>query len=176
MTYAGAGVSTTREFMVMAFWQLSDHPELREEFLTTTEEGQFAILEEILRLDPIAGYLYRRSANDVPEITDAGTKEGDLFAINIRHANWDPAVAGECPFQLDSQRAKRQKVVGAFMSFGDGPHRCPGSQVALHEARFFLDRLLRVPGIKLENPPKVSWSMSTQGYELRGAVVTCDRQ
>jgi cytochrome P450 len=61
------------------------------------------------------------------------------------------------------------------MSFGDGPHRCPGSQVALHETRFFLDRLLRVPGFKLVKPPTVGWSLSTQGYELRDAVVTCDR-
>jgi cytochrome P450 len=84
-------------------------------------------------------------------------------------------VVGECPFQIDPDRAKRQKVAGSWMSFGDGPHRCPGSQVALHETRIFLDRLLRVPGFKMVKPPKVYWSLSTQGYELREAVVTSDK-
>jgi cytochrome P450 len=175
MTYAAAGVSTTREFMIMAAWQLFDHPDLMEKFLKGDEADQFAILEEILRLDPIAGYLYRRSVNDVPETAGGPVEKGELLAINIRAANQDEAVVGECPFQLDPERAKRQKVVGAYMSFGDGPHRCPGSQVALHESRIFLDRLLRVPGIKLKTPPNIGWSMSTQGYELRGAIVTCDR-
>jgi cytochrome P450 len=175
MTYAGAGVSTTREFMVMAFWQLWDHPELREQFLAADEAGQFAIIEEILRLDPIAGYLYRRAAEPVSAMSEGPASEGDLFAINIRAANQDPGIAGDAPYQLDPERAKRQKVVGAFMSFGDGPHRCPGSQVALHETRVFLDRLLRVPGIRLAKPPTVGWSLSTQGYELRDAIITCDR-
>jgi cytochrome P450 len=60
------------------------------------------------------------------------------------------------------------------MTFGDGPHRCPGAQVALHESRIFVDRLLRVPGLRLVSEPKVSWSLATQTYELRGAIVACD--
>jgi cytochrome P450 len=175
MTYAGAGVSTTREFMVMAVWQLCDHPELKERFLNGSEEEQFAIIEEILRIEPIAGYLYRRPVTDVPETSEGPVKEGQLVAIDIRGVNADTSIVGECPYQLDPDRAKRQKIAGSWMSFGDGPHRCPGSQVALHETRFFLDRLLRVPGFKLVTPPKVGWSLSTQGYELRDAVVTCDR-
>jgi cytochrome P450 len=175
MTYAGAGVSTTREFMVLAAWQLCDHPELRERFLAGDEDEQFAIIEEILRLDPIAGFLYRKPVNEVPETVEGTIPSGQLLAIDIRGANADEAVVGECPFQIDPDRAKRQKVAGSWMSFGDGPHRCPGSQVALHETRIFLDRLLRVPGFKLSVPPKVYWSLSTQGYELREAVVTCDK-
>jgi cytochrome P450 len=174
MTYGGAGVATTREFMVMASWQLFDHPDLKERFLNGTEEDQFAILEEILRLDPIAGFLYRRVTKDIPETTGGPLKEGDLLAINLRASNSDEAVTGACPHQLDPDRAKKMKVVGPYLSFGDGPHRCPGAQVALHETRIFLDRLLRVPGIRLVKPPQVGWNWSTQGYELRGAIVACD--
>jgi cytochrome P450 len=61
------------------------------------------------------------------------------------------------------------------MSFGDGPHRCPGSQVALHESRVFLDRLLRVPGIRMQKTPDMVLSVQTQGYELRGCIVACDK-
>jgi len=98
-----------------------------------------------------------------------------LLGVRIGGVNTDESVVGECPFQIDPDRAKRKKVAGSWLSFGDGPHRCPGSQVALHESRIFLDRLLRVPGFRLAKPPTIGWSMSTQGYELREAVVTCDR-
>jgi cytochrome P450 len=174
LTYGGAGISTTREFMVMAAWHLFDKPQLKERFLNGSEEDQFAILQEILRLDPIAGFLYRRSAAEVPESSGGPIREGELLAIHIRGSNTDEAVVGPCPLQLDPDRAKRQKNVGTYLSFGDGPHRCPGSHVALHETRVFLDRLLRVPGIRLHAEPKIGWNLSTQGYELRGAVVACD--
>lgn len=175
MTYAGAGVSTTREFMVLAAWQLEDHPDLKARFLAGDEEEQFAIIEELLRLDPIAGYLYRKPVSDVEGTIEGTVPAGQLIALDIRGANADETVVGECPYQIDPDRARRQKVAGSWMSFGDGPHRCPGSQVALHETRIFLDRLLRVPGFKISVPPKIYWSMSTQGYELREAVVTCDK-
>jgi cytochrome P450 len=174
-TYAGAGVSTTREFIVLAAWQLFDHPDLMKRFLEGDEADQFAILEEILRLDPVANFVYRESTIDLPSATsDEQFKPGELFAIHLRDANTDTKAVGECPFQLDPDRPKRMKAAGSWMSFGDGPHRCPGSQVALHESRVFLDRLLRVPGIRMEKAPHMICSVQTQGYELRGCIVACD--
>jgi cytochrome P450 len=61
------------------------------------------------------------------------------------------------------------------MSFGDGPHRCPGAQVALHETRVFLDTLLRVPGVRLATEPTIGWCAPIAGYEVHGAVVACDK-
>lgn len=174
LTYAGAGVTTTREFMAMVAWHLFDDPALKEQFLNANEDGQFAILEEILRIDPVTTFVYRRSADGVPETSGGPIKQGELLAVNIRDVNTDPAVAGECPFQLDPGRAKRMKVMGSYMSFSDGPHRCPGSQVALHETRIFIDRLFRIPGLRLEKPPKLTWFDGTQGYELRDMIITCD--
>jgi cytochrome P450 len=176
MTYAGAGVSTTREFIVMAAWQLFDDPALMDRFLNGDEADQFAILEEILRLDPVANYVYRQSTIEIQaSVSGTPVKQGEVFAINIRDVNTDESVVGECPFKLDPDRAKRMKNTGSWMSFGDGPHRCPGSQVALHESRVFLDRLLRVPGIRMAKKPQMILSVQTQGYELRGCIVTCDR-
>jgi len=57
------------------------------------------------------------------------------------------------------------------MSFGDGPHRCPGAAVALQEAAIFLDQLLRVPGLRLEQPPTMTMNPVSTGYELRDAVI-----
>lgn len=175
-TYAGAGVSTTREFIVLAAWQLFDNPGLMKQFLEGDEAGQFAILEEILRLDPVASYVYRQSTIELPNsVSGTPVTEGEVFAVALRDVNTDQAVVGECPFQLDPDRPKRMKAAGSWMSFGDGPHRCPGSQVALHESRVFLDRLLRVPGIRMERKPELVLSVQTQGYELRGCIVACDR-
>jgi len=62
---------------------------------------------------------------------------------------------------------------GSFMSFGDGSHRCPGSQVAIAETRVFLDRLMRLPGLKLARTPQMTWCDGLMSYELRDAIVTC---
>jgi len=175
-TYAGAGVTATKEFIVLAAWQLFDHPDLKARFLEGTEAEQVAILEEILRLDPAGNYMYRQSTIELPAADGSGTiNPGDVIAINVREANIDPKAVGERPFEIDPDRPKRTKNTGSWMSFGDGPHRCPGAQVALQESRVFLDRLFRVPGIRLVKPPKMILAVQTQGYELRGCIVGCDR-
>jgi cytochrome P450 len=175
LTYGVAGVSTTREFIVMAAWHLFEKDDLRARFLSGTEEDQFAIIKEILRLEPVAGHLYRRALQDVPDAAGGPIKTGERLGVNLRAVNADEAIAGTCPYQIDPDRAKRMRVIGPYLSFGDGAHRCPGAQVALHETRVFLDRLLRVPGIRLVSEPRISCNLSTQGYELRGAIVACDR-
>ncbi|MFC0204800.1 cytochrome P450 [Novosphingobium soli] len=174
LSYAGAGMMTTREFIVMAAWHLFEKADLRARYLAGSHEDQFAILEEILRLEPVASMLHRRAAEPVEGMPGTALAEGETACISIREANVDEAITGPCPFELDPDRARRMKVVGPYMSFGDGPHRCPGAQVALHETRIFLDRLLRLPGIRLTAEPKVLWNPQIQGYELRGAVVACD--
>jgi cytochrome P450 len=174
MTYATAGMLTTREFIVMVAWHLFENAELRELFLTGGEEAQFGILDEILRLEPVAAMLHRKAAED---FTAAGreVKAGELYGINMREVNVDEAVTGACPFAIDPDRAKRQRIAGSWMSFGDGPHRCPGSQVALHETRVFVDALLRVPGVHLRQTPTIGWCAPIMGYEVHGAVVACDK-
>lgn len=168
MTYAAAGMVTTREFIVMAAWHLFERPELRADFLAGDEARQFAILNEILRLEPIASLLYRR------EPGQPGGREVK-YALDLRSIHADEAAVGPCPYALDPDRAQRTRTNGSFLSFGAGAHHCPGRQVALHETRMFLDALLRVPGVRLTRPPDVGWSQMLMSYELRGAVIACDR-
>lgn len=174
LSYGGAGMMTTREFIVMSAWHLFEKPALLERFLNGDEADQFAILEEILRLEPVASLVHRRAVEPVTAAEFGAVTPGEVVAISIRDANNDEKITGACPFELDPDRAKRMKVVGPYMSFGDGPHRCPGAQVALHETRIFLERLFRLPGIRLVNEPKITWNVHIQGYELRGATVACD--
>jgi cytochrome P450 len=173
MTYAVAGMVTTREFIVMAAWHLFERHDLRARFIAGDEADQLAILEEILRLEPVASALHRRVAEEV-SIGSRAVPAGTLLAIDIRGANTDESAVGPCPHMLDADRAKRLKAGGGYLSFGYGSHRCPGSQVAMHETRVFLDRLLRVRGIRLEQAPQIGWSEMIMSYELRGAVIACD--
>ena len=174
MTYAVAGMVTTREFIVMAAWHLLESDALRARFLTGDEADQLAILDEILRLEPVASVLQRRAAEEM-EIGSGTIPAGTLLAVDIRSANTDESVTGPYPYALDPDRAKRMKAAGGYLSFGYGSHRCPGSQVAMHETRVFLDRLLRVPGIRLEHAPQIGWSDLLMSYELRGAMIACSR-
>jgi cytochrome P450 len=175
MTYATAGMITTREFIVMVAWHLLENDALRRQFLEGGEEVQFAILDEILRIDPVAAYVYRRADEDLITSDGREVKAGEKFLIDIRNINLDPAATGACPHAIDAERSKRQKMPSNWLSFADGPHRCPGAQVAMHETRVFIDALLRVPGIRLAKPPELGWIEDINGYELHGAIVECDR-
>ena len=165
---------TTREFIVMVAWHLFERRALRERFLAATDDAQLLILQEILRLEPVAGFVLRRTAEDF-EAASQPLRAGSHFAIDVRAANTDESVVGAGPHVLDPERATRRGENGTFMSFGDGTHRCPGWQVALHETRVFIDRLLRVPGIRMEREPDMTWNSIVSGYELRNAIVACDR-
>jgi hypothetical protein len=177
ITYGVAGVATARELIVLAAWHLFDRPDPRKRFLESDESGRIVMLEEVLRLEPVVGTLYRRAERDIilndngrPEDVSAGT----VLAIDVRAANADPAAAGVCPHRLDPDRQiQDHRLPGSLMSFGDGAHRCPGAAIALQESAIFLDQLFRVPGIRLARAPTVSSNSVVGSYELRGAVVTC---
>lgn len=168
LTYGAAGMVTTREFITMAGWHLLEDEALRARFLEGDEASRFVILEEILRLEPVVGMLFRRIGSS------PGNGPAPIVALDVRGANGDEAAVGTCPYRLDPDRTPADKVGGAGLAFGDGEHRCPGAQVALQEAAIFLDRLLRVPGIRLANAPDVGWNGLIAGYELRGATLVCD--
>ncbi|MES2056001.1 MAG: cytochrome P450 [Pseudomonadota bacterium] len=168
LTYGAAGMVTTREFITMAAWHLLGDDMLRARFLDGDEAARIAILEEILRLEPVVGMLFRRNG------TPAGNDAEPVVALDVRGANSDEAAVGACPHRLDPDRKRADKVGGAGLAFGDGEHRCPGAQVALQETAIFLDTMLRVPGIRLARTPQIGWNGLIAGYELRGATLVCD--
>jgi cytochrome P450 len=113
---------------------------------------------------------------DLADVPPDGVAAGSRVSLCIRAANLDEAEVGPNPTRLDPDRAKRQNINASYMSFGDGDHRCPGWQVALTETRVFLDKLLRVPGVRLVRKPDIHWAPPMlMSYELRNAVIACDR-
>lgn len=176
LVYGAAGMATTREFIVMAAWHMLSNDAIRKVFLEGNEDEKIAILEEILRLEPVVGYIYRRLQEDLPSTDgiEQDVRKGDAVAIDVRAANSDVAAFGDCPLHIKPGRKVNVKYGNAGLAFGDGEHRCPGSQVALQETCLFLERLMHVPGLKLERAPDLSWNRLVTGYELRNCVIVCD--
>src|SRR5690554_5172947 len=168
ITYGAAGMVTTREFIAMAAWHLLDDEALRRRYLGGDEGERQALLAEVIRLEPVVGRLYRRLEGDL-ELAQGGTlPAGARVAVDVRAANADPAAVGPQPLCPDPDRRPAAKGVQRYgLSFGDGHHRCPGSFLALEEADVFLHRLLSLPGLRLAQPPSVSFNDLVQGYELR---------
>ena len=173
VTYGTAGMVTTREFIVMCAWQLLRYPRLLERYLTAGQPERFAILNEVIRLEPVVGHLYRRAtaAIEVAEGDRTWTiPAGELVDLCIRPANADPEAVGSDPLDLCPGRPLPPGVNAAGLSFGDGAHRCPGQPLALLETDLLLGRLLALrPRIVAE--PTLAWDNLIEGYQLRGLVL-----
>ena len=170
VTYGTAGMVTTREFIVMAAWHLLEDDALRERYLVAGTEERLAILNEVIRLEPVVGHLYRRATAPVP-ITDGGeewtVEPGDLVDVCVRAANADPEQGGEEPLTLRPGRSLPGGVNPTVLTFGDGAHKCPGQPLALLEADVLLTRLLR-RSPRLVGEPELGWDNLIEGYWLRG--------
>ena len=176
LTFAAAGMATTREFISVATWHFLEQPELRTRYLIASTEERSAMLEEILRLEPVVGNLYRRATEEI-HIQSAGKEvvisAGDLIDIDIHGANTDESIVGAEPLAIcPARELKGDRVPHALMSFGDGHHRCPGSYIAIQETDIFLKRLLALDGLHIKKLPDLSWNELVTGYELRDFVVT----
>jgi cytochrome P450 len=170
VTYGTAGMVTTREFIVMAAWHLLQDDRLRQRYLVAGERERMAILEEIIRLEPVVGHFYRRATAPVA-ISDGGQEwtiqPGELVDVCVRSANTDPRAVGDAPLSLCPGRELPSGVNPTVLTFGDGAHKCPGQPLAMREADVLLTRLLaRRPRILAE--PELGWDNLIEGYWLRG--------
>lgn len=178
VTYGAAGMATTREFISVATWHLLEQPALRDRFVRGDEDERQAILQELLRLEPVVGRLYRRATADFEVDGDNGPitiAAGDLIDLHIYATNADEQIVGDQPLQICPARPlSTDKAAPTMLSFGDGAHRCPGAYVALQETDIFLQRLLAIPSLRVEQKPSVSWNELIAGYEIRNFVIAVD--
>jgi len=174
MMLCGAGMQTTREFISLAAWHMLEKPWLKDAFLAADYDGKVGIMEELLRLDPIVSTLYRRAPEDLAEAAKEDFRPGQTYGVSIRHANHDASAVGECPHAIDLKRKDRLGDQAPMMSFGNGVHRCPGSPLAINETLFLLDRLLRVPGIRLASRPEIEWEPNVSTFVISNVLVECD--
>nr|WP_255622553.1 cytochrome P450 [Tessaracoccus sp. OS52] len=173
VTYGTAGMVTTREFITMAAWHLLENDALRQRYLVAGRPERHAILNEIIRLEPVVGHLYRR-AQAAFEVGDdehtAAIQPGDLIDVCVRQVNADPAAVGPEPLNLRPGRELPPGVDESVLTFGDGAHRCPGQPLAITETDILLTRLLsRDPDVVAQ--PTLGWDDLIEGYRLRGLAL-----
>jgi len=93
-------------------------------------------MEEMLRTEsPVQG-MFRMVTKDV-ELGEQSMKAGDFVWVSVGSANRDPAVFPE----PDDKRYDRKGVTGKYVSFGSGPHTCPGTALTRLELRTVLELL-----------------------------------
>jgi cytochrome P450 len=175
VTFGAAGMVTTREFISMAAWHLLQDEALRRDYLARDADGRKRFLAEVVRLEPVVGHLLRRAERPLELEVDGRTETiapGTLIDVDIRSANADAAAVGDRPLELVPDRELRMRGLQPYgLSFGDGHHRCPGSFLALEEADVFLERLLRLPDLRIVSGPALRYSELVQGFELRAFKV-----
>jgi cytochrome P450 len=179
LTYAAAGMVTTREFISVAAWHLFTDAALRERYTTGSESERLAVIHELLRLEPAVARLKRKTtgALSLPSADGSVTVPGDaLVEIFVDEANTDPAAVGDTPTAVRPGRPTTTGRYAAALSFGDGPHRCPGADIALMEANVFLGHLFALEGIRMLTPPRVTFQDEIGGYVIRGLRVAVDRR
>ncbi|MFF5982554.1 cytochrome P450 [Streptomyces olindensis] len=129
------------------FYVLLTRPELAERLRAEPEIRPRAI-DELLRWIPHrnAVGLSRIALEDV-EVQGVRIREGDAIYVSYLAANRDPDVFPD-PETIDFARSPNPHV-----SFGFGPHYCPGGMLARLESELLVDALLDgVPGLRLAVP------------------------
>ncbi|MEV4636705.1 cytochrome P450 [Actinoplanes sp. NPDC049548] len=165
VTFAAAGMVTTREFITVAAWHLFTDDDLRAAYTGGDEKQRVAILHEILRLEPVVANLARWTTAEVA-VPGAVIPPGARVDIGVAAANLDSGAVGPDAGQVCPGRSLADGVGDAGLSFGDGPHRCPGAYIAIQETDIFLTKLLAVPGLRMVSSPKVAIRPEIASYEL----------
>ncbi|WP_052462304.1 cytochrome P450 [Nigerium massiliense] len=177
VTYGAAGMVTTREFISMCTWHLLTDDGLRRRYLDADQHERYLILSEVLRLEPIVGHLFRRAQRDFAFTADGQThqvRSGELLDLFIRQANSDESTVGAEPLQLRPGRDLPRGIGEEVMSFGDGPHKCPGNALAIQETDVLVRKLMALD-LEVVQEPTIGWDALISGYSLRGFVLRARR-
>nr|1GWI_A Chain A, CYTOCHROME P450 154C1 [Streptomyces coelicolor A3(2)]1GWI_B Chain B, CYTOCHROME P450 154C1 [Streptomyces coelicolor A3(2)] len=154
-----AGHETTISLIVNAVVNLSTHPEQRALVLSGEAEWS-AVVEETLRFStPTSHVLIRFAAEDVP-VGDRVIPAGDALIVSYGALGRDERAHGPTADRFDLTRTSGNRHI----SFGHGPHVCPGAALSRMEAGVALPALyarfphldLAVPAAELRNKPVVT--------------------
>ncbi|MEU8713895.1 cytochrome P450 [Streptomyces sp. NPDC048663] len=154
-----AGHETTISLIVNAVVNLSAHPDQRARVLSG-EVDWSAVVEETLRWStPTSHVLIRFATEDVP-VGDRVLPAGDALIVSYAAIGRDEEAHGPSAGAFDVGREPGNRHI----SFGHGPHVCPGAALSRLEAGVALPALyerfpgldLAVPASELRNKPVVT--------------------
>ncbi|MEV2217120.1 cytochrome P450 [Streptomyces sp. NPDC050997] len=154
-----AGHETTISLIVNAVVNLSTHPDQRA-LVLSGEVDWTAVVEETLRHStPTSHVLIRFATEDVP-VGDKVIPAGDALIVSYGALGRDEQAHGPSAGDFDITRETKNRHI----SFGHGPHVCPGAALSRLEAGVALPALyerfprldLAVPAGELRNKPVVT--------------------
>ncbi|MGW0970684.1 cytochrome P450 family protein [Streptomyces sp. NPDC002516] len=154
-----AGHETTISLIVNAVVNLSAHPDQRA-LVLSGEVDWSAVVEETLRFaTPTSHVLIRFATEDVP-VGDKVIPAGDALIVSYGAIGRDENAHGPTAGAFDVSRTSPNRHI----SFGHGPHVCPGAALSRLEAGVALPALyerfpsldLAVPAQDLRNKPVVT--------------------
>ncbi|MGE4304040.1 MAG: cytochrome P450 [Novosphingobium sp.] len=137
------GIATTTYVMASALAHMAEHPEDRR-FLAANPDRMAGAVEEFARAFPPIVGIGRTCTRDV---TVAGTemKQGDFVMLAYSASSRDPRAV-ENASNVDIHRE-----TVPHNTFGAGPHRCIGSNLARLEIRIMLQEWLkRIPEFSIK--------------------------
>ncbi|MET7287996.1 cytochrome P450 [Streptomyces sp. NPDC005573] len=143
-----AGHETTISLIVNAVVNLSAHPDQRALVLSGQADWS-AVVEETLRYaTPTSHVLIRFATEDVP-VGDRVIPAGDALIVSYGAIGRDEKAHGPSAGDFDITRETKNRHI----SFGHGPHVCPGAALSRLEAGVALPALYaRFPGLDLAVP------------------------
>ncbi|MFD6949542.1 cytochrome [Nocardiopsis sp. TSRI0078] len=149
LTVVAAGHETTVNLLNNTVRALLAHPD-QFAMLRRGETTWEAVIEETLRYDPPNNVMMFRFATEDVEIEGETIRKGEALMTHYGAATRDRAEFGEDPHPAVFDPARTR---GRHISFGYGPHICPGAPLSRLEARIILPMLFeRFPDLRLAVP------------------------
>lgn len=143
-----AGHETTIGLVLNAVRALLAHPD-QLRMVLDGHIGWEAVIEETLRWDTPTTHLLMRFATEDIQVGDDVIKEGEGVVISYRAIGRDTEQHGADADAFDITRPAPIR----HMTFGHGPHICPGAALSRVEAAIALPALFgRFPGLRLAVP------------------------
>jgi cytochrome P450 len=131
-TYLQGGTHTASQTLVNFFdlwWAYAEaHPGAWQRLVTDTAFAQ-RCMHETLRLRPTTPKIKRHAEADTV-VAGVAIPAGSTVVLDAIKGNREPALFGADPDAFDPDRAVDPSVARWGLSFGAGPHQCPGRSVA----------------------------------------------
>jgi cytochrome P450 len=130
-TYLQGGTHTSAQTLVNAldlvFENHDDYVRIIDRIASDTLFAQ-RVVQETLRLRPTTPKMKRRAEADT-EVAGRKIPKDAVVVLDVVTANRDPRLFGADPERFDPDRAIDGSVQRWGLSFGGGPHQCPGRAV-----------------------------------------------
>lgn len=129
-TYLQGGTHTSGQTLVNSFDLMFAQPDADRLVARVGSDALFAqrVVQETLRLRPTTPKAKRRAEADT-EVAGRRIPKDALVVLDFTSGNRDPDVFGATADAFDPDRAVPANVPRWGLSFGAGPHQCPGRSV-----------------------------------------------